>query len=431
MATTATKQSGKDEDSQEFRRKTTKYWVHPVDIPEVKRILGKNLPEYRFSTKISKMIQSLYFDSDELKMYYDRVMLLDKGKIFRYRWYGDGVPPLGFMEQKIRRLGWLNEEKSVKRRIKISNQLADAYVKGQFIPTEKNSTPALTGESLALALELQKDIVEGGLKPVIRTAYVRSCYQTDFHAPLRVSFDEELQFSLCVNNEFLIMDAAELQKRLLPHQKYNFPHAILEIKVRLSGEGRNQLPPWCQDLIDRKLITAMDKYSKFNTAVGVFFHDKIDRIPWYFSMVETHPPAPKLDFLADLELELADQPDLRDETIHKRVADWKKDKRGGPDFHMQVERTYLKWLRTCISLSAVGSALLAFDNFVGLSLIIGGFLVGIRSVYLYHYRSYVVRRGRTGKFYDPYNAPLALVMWVICVFLLTWTGVKHYKNANP
>jgi len=175
----------------------------------------------------------------------------------------------------------------------------------------------------------------------------------------------------------------------------------------------------------------MDKFSKFNTAVGVFFHDTIDRIPWYFSLVETHPPAPILPFLADLELQLCDQEELRDEAIHKRVAEWKKDKRGGADFHMQVERTYLKWLRTCISVSAIGSALLMFDNFVGLSLIAGGFLVGIRSVYLYHYRSYIVRRGRTGKFYDPYNAPLAIVMWVICVFLLTYTAIPKNKNVKP
>jgi SPX domain protein involved in polyphosphate accumulation len=271
MATAPTKQSAKDADAQEFDRKTTKYWVHPVDIPQVKKILGKNLPEYRFSTKISKMVQSLYFDNDDFKMYYDRVMLLDKGKIFRYRWYGQGVPPLGFMEQKIRRLGWLNNEKSVKRRIKMSNQLAKAYIKGEFVPTEANSSPPLAGESLALGLELQREIMEGGLKPVIRTAYIRSCYQKDFDSPLRVSFDEELQFTICVNNDFLLMDSEDLQKRLLPHQKYDFPHAILEIKVRLSGEGRSQLPPWCQDLIDRKLITAMDKFSKFNTAVGVFF----------------------------------------------------------------------------------------------------------------------------------------------------------------
>jgi len=213
-------------------------------------------------------------------------------------------------------------------------------------------------------------------------------------------------------------------------KKYDFPHAVLEIKVRLSGEGRSQLPPWCTDLIDRKLITAMDKFSKFNTAVGVFFHDTIDRIPWYFSMVETHSPAPELPFLVDLEL-LTDQEELRDQAIHTRVTEWKKDKRGGADCHMQVERTYLKWLRMCITVSAIGSALLAFDNFVGLSLIAGGFLVGIRSVYLYHYRSYIVRRGRTGKFYDPYNAPLSLLFWIICVFLLTYTAIPHNKNVKP
>jgi len=293
------------------------------------------------------MIQSLYFDNDELKMYYDRIMLLDQGMIFRYRWYGQGVPPLGFMEQKIRRMGWLNTEKSVKRRCKMSNQLAEAYVKGQFIPTESNSQPPLSGESLALALELQDHIIRQRLKPVIRTAYLRSCYQKSFDAPLRVSFDEELQFSICENNEFLIMDGDELQKRLKPHQKYDFPHAILEIKVRLTGEGRGQLPPWVTDLIDRRLIVAMDKFSKFNTAVGVFFHDRIDRIPWYFPMVETHQPAPELPFLGDLEMgALADRDDLRESVIHQRITEWKKDKRGSPNMLMQGERTYLKWILT-------------------------------------------------------------------------------------
>lgn len=424
MATRGVKHAAKEASAQDFNRKTTKYWVHPDDIEEVKKILGENIPEFRFSTKISKMVQSLYLDNDCLRKYYDRIMLIDQGMIFRYRWYGQGAPPVGFMEQKIRRLGYLNTEKSVKRRCKIATGLGDAYIKGDYIPTETNTKPQLKGKSLELAHELQEHIVTQSLKPMIRTAYVRSCYQKSFDAPLRVSFDEELQFSLCKGNEFLVCDSEDLQPQLAPHEKYDFPHAILEIKVRLEGQGRGQLPPWCQDLIDRKLITAMDKFSKFNTAVAVFFHKQIDRIPYYFPLIETHKPAPKLDFLQDYEMDiLDDREDLRAKLIREKIQERMKDKRGNNVFHMQVERTFLKWLRTSVALASIGVSCLAtnLSPFLGAMLIFGGVLVGLRAVYIYHYRSYIVRRGRTGHFYDWFGPVLASCLWIFAVLMLCYT----------
>ena len=51
----------KNADKQEFVRKTTKYWVHADDIPEMKRIiLAAGIPEYKFSDKITNLVQSLY-----------------------------------------------------------------------------------------------------------------------------------------------------------------------------------------------------------------------------------------------------------------------------------------------------------------------------------------------------------------------------------
>lgn len=424
MTTARAKQAGKDEDAQEFDRKTTKYWVHPEDIPEVKRILHNNLPEFRFSEKVSRMVQSVYFDNAQLRKYHDRLMLVDKGMVFRYRWYGQGVPPLGFMEQKIRRLGWLNDMKSVKRRCKMSNKLAARYVSldaSRFTPTAETSDPALSGASLALALELQQHIVKEQLRPVIRTAYVRSCYQKSFDSPLRVSFDEDLQFTLCANNEFLIMDAQDLQPRLHPQHKYSFPHGVLEIKVRLLGEGRGQLPPWCQGLIDRKLITPLDKFSKFNTAVAIFFHDQIDRIPYYLPLIETHKPAPKLSQDLDMTILSVEE---RDRAIDARIASAKQDLRGTPSLHMQVERTYLKWLQCAISLSSFGGLLFFWDQSTGWLLILLGFVLGIRSVFLYHKRSYAVRRGRKGNFRDIFGPVFASVTFIACMLLLCFTGVR-------
>jgi SPX domain protein involved in polyphosphate accumulation len=63
--------------SQSFVRRTTKYWVHPDNITEVKIHILKNLPVLIFKDKGGKepdpAISSIYLDNDAMDLYVGRL----------------------------------------------------------------------------------------------------------------------------------------------------------------------------------------------------------------------------------------------------------------------------------------------------------------------------------------------------------------------
>ncbi|CAI4525711.1 CNT_collapsed_G0027790.mRNA.1.CDS.1 [Saccharomyces cerevisiae] len=63
---------------QNFVRQTTKYWVHPDNITELKLIILKHLPVLVFNTnkefeREDSAITSIYFDNENLDLYYGRL----------------------------------------------------------------------------------------------------------------------------------------------------------------------------------------------------------------------------------------------------------------------------------------------------------------------------------------------------------------------
>ena len=63
--------------SQSFIRRTTKYWVHPENVTEVKCIILKYLPVLVYTSKDGKdpdpAISSIYFDNDSFELYQGRL----------------------------------------------------------------------------------------------------------------------------------------------------------------------------------------------------------------------------------------------------------------------------------------------------------------------------------------------------------------------
>lgn len=392
--------------SQEFQRKTTKYWVHQDDIPEMKRIILGQMPEFTFSKKISNLVQSLYLDNDYLRRYQDRIMMINRGMLFRYRWYGDGDPKIGFMEQKIRKLGWrsLPGERSVKRRFKLKPELLVPFLNGDYVPSAENTDPPLDQASLDLAAEIQGHILNQNLKPMVRTAYNRTCYQGSFDAPIRVSFDENLQFSVCRNNEAFIGDPSQLMQRLDPMEFYDFPHGVLEIKVRLSGSGADFLPDWAQEMVDRGIIVASDKFSKFNSAVGLLLNSRVDKIPYFFPLIDKFTRAP------DVTIQVKKDPN-----------------RATPRHYFTIERVFLKWLRTSMFFAIMGISLLGFNisNFVGCCFVLMACLLSIRAVYIYYRRIQLLLLQRKRMIYDQYSPLICCAVFILGVLLQSYG-----KNAN-
>lgn len=73
--------------AQNFVRRTTKYWVHPDDVTEVKCIILKHLPVLVFSSKDNQdpnpAITSIYFDNEQFELYQGRIEKTEGAEVRR------------------------------------------------------------------------------------------------------------------------------------------------------------------------------------------------------------------------------------------------------------------------------------------------------------------------------------------------------------
>ena len=105
--------------SQSFVRRTTKYWVHPDNVTEVKIHILKNLPVLIFANKGSTdpdpAITSIYLDNDAMELYVGRLEKSQGAEAHRIRWYGNMDQTEIFFERKTHQEDWTGES-SVKTR---------------------------------------------------------------------------------------------------------------------------------------------------------------------------------------------------------------------------------------------------------------------------------------------------------------------------
>ncbi|KOH49805.1 Subunit of vacuolar transporter chaperone (VTC) complex [Saccharomyces cerevisiae] len=121
---------------QNFVRQTTKYWVHPDNITELKLIILKHLPVLVFNTnkefeREDSAITSIYFDNENLDLYYGRLRKDEGAEAHRLRWYGGMSTDTIFVERKTHREDWTGE-KSVKARFALKERHVNDFLKGKY-----------------------------------------------------------------------------------------------------------------------------------------------------------------------------------------------------------------------------------------------------------------------------------------------------------
>jgi SPX domain protein involved in polyphosphate accumulation len=121
---------------QNFVRSTTKYWVHPDNITELKLIILKHLPVLVFNPNkqfepADSAISSVYFDNDDFELYNGRLEKTEGAEAIRLRWYGDMDQKNIFVERKTHREDWTGE-KSVKARFSINEKYVNKFLRGEY-----------------------------------------------------------------------------------------------------------------------------------------------------------------------------------------------------------------------------------------------------------------------------------------------------------
>ncbi|CDR47839.1 CYFA0S38e00452g1_1 [Cyberlindnera fabianii] len=300
---------------QNFVRQTTKYWVHPDNITELKLIILKHLPVLVFNSskefeREDAAITSIYYDNENLDLYYGRLRKDEGAEAHRLRWYGGMGADTIFVERKTHREDWTGEN-SVKARFPLKEKYVNSFMKGEYTVPQafqkmrkdgKKSLKEIEGLE-ALAMETQYTVLKKRLRPVVRSFYNRTAFQLPGDARVRISLDTEL--TMVREDNFDGVDRTKGNWRrmdigvdwpfnqLPPKDVERFPYAVLEVK--LQTQLGQEPPQWVRDLISSHLVEAVPKFSKFIHGVATLLPERVDLVPFWQPQMHVDIRKPVLD----------------------------------------------------------------------------------------------------------------------------------------
>lgn len=290
-----------------FIRQTTKYWVHPDNVTELKLIILKHLPVLVFNANKEfepqdSAITSIYYDNpDTFDLYEGRLKKTEGAEAIRLRWYGGMQSETIFVERKTHREDWTGE-KSVKARFSMKEKNVNSYMKGELLPPaifekarkEGKKSEKAIAEDQRLASEIQWSILKKGYKPVCRSFYHRTAFQLPADARVRISLDTELTMVREDNLDGRKRSGDNWRRmdigtdwpfwQLPPQDVVRFPYAVLEVK--LQTQAGQEPPEWVRQLISSHLVEAVPKFSKFIHGTATLFPDRIKLLPFWMPQMD-------------------------------------------------------------------------------------------------------------------------------------------------
>lgn len=292
---------------QNFVRQTTKYWVHPDNITELKLIILKHLPVLVFNPNKEfedrdSVISSIYYDNPKTwELYTGRLKKTEGAEAIRLRWYGDMDNETIFVERKTHREDWTGE-KSVKARFTLKEKNVNAFMAGRFTVEEAFAKMRKDGKKSVkeiedleqLGREIQYRVITRKLVPVTRSFYHRTAFQLPGDARVRISLDTELTMTREDNLDGRQRSGSNWRRmdigidwpfnQLPPDDVERFPYAVLEVK--LQTQAGHEPPQWIRDLTASHLVEAVPKFSKFIHGTATLFPDRIHLLPFWMPQMD-------------------------------------------------------------------------------------------------------------------------------------------------
>ncbi|THV87610.1 SPX-domain-containing protein [Aureobasidium pullulans] len=292
---------------QNFVRQTTKYWVHPDNITELKLIILKHLPVLVFNPSKEfeikdSAISSIYYDNtDTWELYEGRLKKTEGAEAIRLRWYGDMNVDTIFVERKTHREDWTGE-KSVKARFALKEKNVNAFMRGDYTVEQAFEKMRRDGKKSEkeisdleqLAREVQYRVIARKLQPVTRSFYNRTAFQLPGDARVRVSLDTELTMTREDNLDGRDRAGKNWRRmdigidwpfsQLPAEDAERFPYAVLEVK--LQTQAGQQPPEWIRELVASHLVEAVPKFSKFIHGTATLNPTRIDLLPFWMPQMD-------------------------------------------------------------------------------------------------------------------------------------------------
>lgn len=290
-------------DQNAFERATSKYWIHPDNITEVKAIIMLHLPVLIFNQDkkfeaSDSAISSVYYDNYDFDLYTGRLQRDEGAEAVRFRWYGPVTSPNIFIERKTHHAPWLDGV-SVKDRFRLKEPQVNSFVAGKLSADdiaqemrEKGTDESQVEDAHFIANGIQTSFREKHLTPILRIFYNRTAFQLPGDQRLRLSLDTDMTFIReddldgrvrRIGNNWRRQDAGidHPFSHLPENDVLRFPYAILETK--LQTHLGQEPPQWLTTLLDSHLVHEVPRFSKYLHGASHFYPDRIPLLPWWLS----------------------------------------------------------------------------------------------------------------------------------------------------
>jgi len=314
-----------------MERSIQKFWVLPSNCLEVKREIICNMPKLGENSELSASLQesgswvsSIYFDTPKWKLYKARLSCTDDSMLIRWRWYSKHLPTRsGFMEEEIK-----TGDTFLKRRFPTSSVDCMSFLKHGCTPSNQLQD---------MREDMFKDLRRMGSEfhPKIRTTHRRTVFQ-DSEYDIRVTFDEDVHLISITNFE----EGLEVDVEQAMNNAFLFPLAILEIELEPCNPEQNsfgyRLPTWCDDLLNRGMVTKVHNFSKYLTSVACFHLDEVELTPAWLEATRTMVSVEMLKQNTEILGRIEDT-EAMPQTLE--IVETKT--------FLANERTFLKWVRMC------------------------------------------------------------------------------------
>lgn len=230
-----------------FNRYEIKYFVDELKVPELRRELSARMDSDPFSPLGGYPVTSLYYDTPDLRFYWEKIEGLKFRRKLRLRLYGlpeectDETPVQIEIKQRVNRV-------TQKRRIALPYGVAQRWLNGrediECHPTQRSFVNEVT--TLIGNLDL---------RPVVTTGYLREAFVgREADLGLRVTIDHKVHGR---DRDFHFASGAENRFTLPPKL------AVVELKAN------ERVPYWATDLTAR-LNMSVIRVSKYCQSIEAF-----------------------------------------------------------------------------------------------------------------------------------------------------------------
>lgn len=234
-----------------FNRFENKYLIAEDQLPQLRHALADHLEPDPHQPEGGARVESLYFDSADLRCYWEKIEGLKFRRKVRIRRYGDGYaqwdsPVTVEVKQRVNRV-------TQKRRLelKFGEALALCDVTGDSAGIRLGADAlrdSVGAEHHSLLAEVEAMATSYQLRPIATTSYMREAYfGRDAETGIRVTFDH----NVCGRDRDFLLGSSEADVPTVP-----VGMCVLEIKAD------ERLPLWLTDLTARYGldIVRMSKY---------------------------------------------------------------------------------------------------------------------------------------------------------------------------